>query len=169
MKPEDLKGKSERIRDEAGGLAAIISAAALEETTSGILNVALRKKLVEDISKIAQDIDQRARRREQEIRDYSINKGKEVWIMFLPAGEQDAEYDAILMLAEIAPLNAAALDEKQASWHVRYDSFVRLIGNLKQEILEGKHDDKLRTKPARAIYDLLRLRHDAREPTNSSA
>jgi hypothetical protein len=168
LKPEDLKGKSERIRDEAGGLAAIISDAALDETTSRILNVALRKKLVEDISKIAQDIDQRARRMEQEIRDYSINKGKEVWIRFLPAGAQDAAYDAILMLAEIAPLTAA-LDEKHASWLARYDSFVRLIGNLKQEILEGKHDDKLRTKPARAIYDLLRLRHDAREPTNSSA
>jgi hypothetical protein len=159
LKPEDLKAKSERIRDDAKALAAIISTADLEETTSGILNVALRRKLVEDISEIAEDIAQRAYKNEQEIRDYSINAGKEVWIMFLPRGAEDATYDASLMSAKFARDIVAQMDDKHPTCHVRSDSFQRLIENLKREILEGKHDDKLRAKPARAIYDLLRPIH----------
>ena len=157
MKPEDLKAESERIRDEAKALAVIISTAALEERTSAILEVALRRKLVEDISKIAEDIAKLAYEREQEIRNYSINEGKEVWIMFLPAGPEDAHYDAGLMSAKFAREIAAQMDHKHPTHHVRYDSFQRLIENLKQEILEGKHDHALRTKPARAIYDFLRF------------
>jgi hypothetical protein len=159
LKPEELRAKSERIRDEAKALATIISTADLEETTSGILNVALRNKLVEDISRIGEELAEQARKREHEIRDYSINEGKEVWVMFLASGAQDATYYAGLMLAMSARNIAADMDDAHATWHVRYDSFVRLIENLKREILEGKHDDALKTKPARAIYDLLRLEH----------
>jgi hypothetical protein len=156
LKPEELRAKSEIIRDDAKALAAIISTAGLEETTSGILNVALRRKLIEDISKIGEDLAQQARKMEQEVHDYSIYEGKEVWVMFLPSGAQDATYHACLMLAKSAREIAAHIDDERATWHVRYDSFLRLIENLKLEILEGKHDDALRTKSARAIYDLLK-------------
>jgi 4-diphosphocytidyl-2C-methyl-D-erythritol kinase len=150
LKPEDLKAKSEGIRDKAKALSATISTAALEETASGILNVALRRKLVEDISKIGEDLAQQARKREQEIRDYSINEGKEVWVMFFRSGAQGATYYAHLMLAKSARDVAASMDGNYDTWNVRYDSFLRLIENLKREILEGNHDDALRTKPARA-------------------
>jgi hypothetical protein len=160
LKPEDLKARSERIRDEAKALAAIISTADLDETTSRILDMALRRKLVEDISKIAEDIAQRACRREQEIRDYSsINEGKEVWVAFDPVGAPDPTYDAVLMSAKFAREIAADLERKRASWLARYGSFVTLIEKLNREILDGKHDDKLRVKAARAIYDLLRRIH----------
>jgi hypothetical protein len=164
LKPEDLKAKSERIRDEAKALAATISTAALEETTRAILDVALRKKLVEDISKITENLARRAYKKEEEIRDYaSLNEGKEVWVRFFPRAAEGADYDAVLLLAKIAQHTAADLDKRSPSVHVRYDSFVTLIEDLKQEILEGKHDDKLRIKPARAIYDLLRSRLTAED------
>jgi hypothetical protein len=160
LKPEDPKAKSERIRDEAKALALTISTAALEETTSRILNVALRRKLVEDISKIAESLAQQARKKEQEIREFhSINEGKEVWVTFFPSGAQDATYYADLTSAKFAREIAAQLDDRHPTCRVRYDSFQRPIENLKREILEGKHDDKLRAKPARAIYDLLRPMH----------
>jgi hypothetical protein len=77
--------------------------------------------------------------------------------MFFPTGAEDAHYDADLMTAKFARDTAAHMREKCGTPYVRYDFFVALIENLKREILDGKHDDKLRAKPARAIYDLLRL------------
>jgi hypothetical protein len=79
--------------------------------------------------------------------------------MLFPIGAQDANYDADPMLGKFARDIAAFIDDKHATCHVRYDSSVSLVNNLNREILEGKHDDALRTKAVRAIYDLLRLEH----------
>ena len=157
MKPADFEAKSAALRDEARTSAATICAATLDEKSTEILKLALRRRMVEEISRIVQDLDQQSRRKEEEIRSYSIDKGKEVWIYFF-LEKENVGYGTTIMKAESAPFVAAKMKKESPIWHARHGLFLELIEDLKQKILEGKHDEKLTAKPERFIYDSLRDR-----------
>jgi hypothetical protein len=157
LKPADVEAKSVALRDEAKTLAATICAATLDEKSTEILKLAMRRRMVEEILRIVTDLDQQARRKGEEIRSYSIHEGKEVWTYF-SLGKENVSCGTTIMKAESAPFVAAEMKNKRPIWHARHELFRELIEELKQEILEGKHDEKLTARPERFIYDSLRDR-----------
>lgn len=159
MKPADVEAKSVALKDEARTLAATICAATIDEKSSEILKLALRRRMVEEISRIAQDLDQQARRKEEEIRSYSIHKGKEVWVYFFLTDKGTARYEATLMGRESGLLTVLHLRQKYSTIrHMRHPSFVEAIKELEQDILNGNYDERLGTGPSRVIYDALKDR-----------
>lgn len=156
MKPADLRSKSEVIRASAEALAAELLAASTDKTAGEILIQALRSRMVEEVSKIAQYLDEEARKKDEEIRDFPyMHRGKEVWTSFFLDDKGNVGYNATIMKAESAPFIAAKMKRQSPIWHTRHELFLELIEDLKQQILDGKHDEKLTMKPARLIYDLL--------------
>ena len=67
-------------------------------------------------------------------------------------------YYAMLMEKEDGPLVAAQMRQKHPSevWYMRYLSFVKAIDGLKQDILDGKYDERLGTDTAKLIFDALK-------------
>ena len=154
MKPAELKAESERVRDEAKALAANVSVP-LQETTSKILKIVLRDKLVEEISKIARDVDRKTRVKEKEVRDFpTTNEGKEIDVELYPRHNETIGYDVTIMGTESRPFVVAEMRQKGVLYE-RPESFLELIENLKRDVLDGNYDEKLRTDPARLIYHLL--------------
>jgi hypothetical protein len=154
LKPAELKAESERIRDEAKALAANVSAP-LEETTRKILIIVLRDKLIEELSKIARDVDQKTRIREKEVRDFPItNEGKEVDVELYPRHNGTIGYDVIIMGIQSRPFAVAEMKQKGVLYE-RPESFLELIENLKRHVLDGNYDEELKTDSARLIYHLL--------------
>jgi hypothetical protein len=157
LKPADVEAKSVALRDEAKTLAATICATTLDEKSTEILKIVLRRRMVEEILSIVADLDQQARRNGEEIRSYSIHEGKEVWTYFF-LGKENVGCGTTIMRPESAPFVAAEMMNKRPIWHARHELFRELIEDLKREILEGKHDEELTAKPERFIYDSLRDR-----------
>ena len=156
MKPADLRSESEVLKTWAKAVEAELSAASTDKIAREILIQALRARMVEDVSKIVQYLDKEARKKDEEIRNYpSTHKGKEVWIFFFLDEKGNVGYNATIMKAESAPFIAAKMKRQSSIWHTRHELFLELIEDLKQQILDGRHDEKLRMKPARLIYDLL--------------
>jgi hypothetical protein len=62
------------------------------------------------------------------------------------------------MKKEGATLVAAQVRQKHPSelWHMRYPSFVEAIEGLKQDVLDGKYDERLDTDAAKLIFDALK-------------
>lgn len=157
MKPADGEAKSVALKDEAKSLAAIICATTLDEKSTEILKLAMRHRMVEETLRIVTDLDQQARRNREEVRSYSIHKGKEVYTFFF-LEKEDARCGTTIMRPENVPFVDAEMKTKRPIWHARHELFLKLIEDLKQEILEGKHDEKLTAKPERFIFDSLRDR-----------
>jgi hypothetical protein len=150
---------SEKIKDEANALASTILASPVEEKSSKILREALRQRLVEEISKIARDLETKAREEEEWIMNFPTVYGEEeVWIYFYPPTRWEKGYDVTRMKKKIGPLVAAQMRQKCPSdvWYMRYLSFVKAIEGLKQDILDGKYDERLGTDAAKLIFDALK-------------
>ena len=159
MKAVDLKADSEKIKDEANALASTILASPLEEKSSKILREALRQRRVEEISKIARDLETKAREEEEWITGFPTTcGGEEVWIYFYPPNTWEPGYAVTRMKKEIGPLVAAQMRQKHPSdvWYMRYPPFVKAIEGLKQDILDGKYDERLGTDAAKLIFDALK-------------
>jgi hypothetical protein len=161
LKALDLKADSEKTKDEANALASTILASPLEEKSSKILREALRQRLVEEISQIVKDLDEKVHIEEKNIQDFpALYGGKVVAIYFfiIDPDTPGAGYKATLV-ARRSRKRVDALRRREGDvWYARPRRFLGLVENLKQEILEGKHDEKLRTNSARVIYDLLKDR-----------
>lgn len=158
MKPMDLKADSEKIKDEANALASTILASPLEEKSSKILREELRQRLVEEISQNVRDLDQKIRREEEDIRNFPfLHRGEEVVVYFFLVEPDNggAGYDATHVKAWARELTDARMRLEMDVWYASPRRFLGLVEKLKQEILEGKHDEKLWTNSARVIYDLL--------------
>ena len=161
MKAVDLKADSEKTKDEANALANTILASPLEEKSSKILREALRQRLVEEISQNVKDLDEKVHREEKKIQDFpGLYGGKEVVVYFFLADPDNggAGYDATLVTAWCRELTEAYMRLETDVWYASPRRFLGLVEKLKQEILEGKHDEKLKTNSARVIYDLLKDR-----------
>lgn len=163
MSTVDLKSDSEKIKDEANASASTILASLglLEEKSSKIVTEALRQRRVEEISKIVKDLNEMVHTEEKRIQDCpSLYEGKEVVVYFFLAEPDDggARYDATIVGTWARELTEAYMRLQENVWYASPQIFLRLVEDLKQEILEGKHDEKLRTNSARVIYDLLKDR-----------
>jgi hypothetical protein len=159
LKAGDLKADSEKTKDEANALANTILASPLEEKSNKILREALRPRLVEEISKIARDLETKAREEEEWIMNFRTVCGEEeVWIYFYPPEIGETGYATKRMKKEIGPLVAAQMRQEYPSnvWYMRYLSFVKAIEGLKQDILDGKYDERLGTDTVKLIFDALK-------------
>jgi hypothetical protein len=152
----ELRVEAEKVRDEAKGLAEVICAPSLEETSNQILKVALRNRLVERIDGIVQELVEKTRRLELEFEKLpSMYDGKEVWVCFFIAeGRPKVEYYVTAMGKGTGQQVANDMREKRASY-MRPEPFLELVKNLKQQILAGGYDEKLSVDAGRTIYDLL--------------
>jgi hypothetical protein len=151
----ELRVEAEKVRDEAKGLAEVICAPALEETSNQILKAALRDRLVERIDGIVQELVEKTRRLEREFEKFpSLYDDKEVWVWFFTEGTPKVRYDVTTIGKGAGPQVDSHMREKKAP-HMRPGPFVELVTNLKQQILAGGCDEKLSVDPARIIYDLL--------------
>jgi len=94
------------------------------------------------------------------VRFPALNGGKEVWIYFFLMDTGETGYAATLMKKEGARLVAAQMRKKYPSqiWHMKHTSFVKAIEGLKQDILDGKYDERLVTDTAKLIFDALKDR-----------
>ena len=83
---------------------------------------------------------------------------EEVWIYFYPPKTGETGYDTKRMKKKIGPLVAAQMRQKYPSnvWYMRYLSFVKAIEGLKQDILDGKYDERLGTDTVKLIFDALK-------------
>lgn len=152
----ELRVEAEKVRDEAKGLAEVICAPSLEETSNQILKAALRNRLIKKIDGIVQELAEKTRRLEREFEKFpSLYDDKEVWVWFFTAeGTPKVGYDVTTMGKGTGPLVGIHMREKGAP-HMRPGPFLELVTNLKQQILAGGYDEKLSVDPARIIYDLL--------------
>jgi hypothetical protein len=167
LKPADVEAKSVALKEEAKTLADTISAPALDEKSTEILKLSLRRGMVEEISKITRDLETKARKEEEEtVRFPALNGGKEVWICFFLLNTGETGCYATLMKKESARDVAADMRKKRfvgktpiagaKVWYMRHMSFVKAIEGLKKDILDGKHDEKLSTDTAKLIFDALK-------------
>ena len=159
MKPDDYEARSEAAKEEAETLASTISTASVDERSSHTLKLAMRRRMVEEISKIERDLETKARKEEEWTISFpTIHRGEEVWIYFLTVDRGATGCDALLMKKENGPLVAAQMRQKHPSdvWYMRYLSFVKAIEGLKQDILDGKYDERLGTDTAKLIFDELK-------------
>ena len=159
MKADDFEARLEAAKEEAETLAATVATASVDERSSHTLKLAMRRRMVEQVSKITRDLETKAREKEEEtIRFPTINEGKEVWIYFLTVDRGATGYDAILMKKESGPIVAAQMRQKHPSdvWYMSYLSFVKAIEGLKKDILDGKYDERLGKDSAKLIFDALK-------------
>jgi hypothetical protein len=159
LKADDFEARSEAAKEEAETLAAAISTASVDERSSHTLKLAMRRRMVEEISKITRDLETKAREEEEWITKFpTVYGGEEVWIYFLTVDRGVTGCNALLMKKESGPLVAAQMRQKHPSevWYMRYLSFVKAIEGLKQDILDGKYDERLGTDAAKLIFDALK-------------
>ena len=159
MKADDFEARSEAAKEEAETLAATIATASVDERSSHTLKLAMRRRMVEQISKITRDLETKAREEEEKTTKFpAIDGGKEVWIYFFLKKTGETGYAATLMKKESAPLVAAEMRKKYPSqvWYMRHMSFVKAIEGLKKDILDGKYDERLGTDTAKLIFDALK-------------
>jgi hypothetical protein len=151
---------SEKIKDEANASANTILASPLEEKSSKIRNEALRQRLVEEISQIVKDLDEKVHIEEKKIQDFPALYRGEVAIYFfiIDPDTPGAGYDATLVATKSRKRVDRHMRREVDIWYARPRRFLELVEGLKQEILEGKYDEKLRTNSARVIYDVLKDR-----------
>ena len=152
----ELRVEAEKVRDEAKGLAEVICAPSLEETSNQILKAALRNRLVKKIDGIVQELAEKTRRLEREFEEFpSLYDDKEVWVWFFTAeGTPKVGYDVTTMGKATGQLVVNHRREKRAP-HMRPGPFLELVKNPKQQILAGGYDEKLSVDAGRIIYDLL--------------
>ena len=167
MKADDFEARLEAAREEAETLAATIATASVDERSSYTLKLAMRRRTVEQISKITRHLETKAREEEEKTTRFpSIDGGKKVWIYFFLHDTGETGYAATLMKKEFGPSVAADMRKKQFDdnpaiagvkiWHMRPMSFVEAIEGLKKDILDGKYDERLGTDTARLIFDALK-------------
>jgi hypothetical protein len=166
LKADDLEARSKAAKEEAETLAATIATASLDEKSNDTLKLAMRRRMVDQISKITQDLETKVHKEEENITKFpSIDGGKEVWICFFKdTGETG--YGATLMMKEFGPSVAADMRKKRFDdnpaiagvkiWYMRPMSFVEAIEGLKKDILDGEYDEKLGTDTAKLIFDALK-------------
>jgi hypothetical protein len=166
LKADDLEARSKAAKEEAETIAATIATASVDEKSSHTLKLAMRRTMVEQISKITQDLETKASKEEENITKFSIDEGKEVWIYFFLKKTGETRYGAARMIKEGGPTVAAEMRKKRfvgniaiegaEVWYMRYMSFVKAIEGLKKDILDGKYDERLGTDAARLIFDALK-------------
>jgi hypothetical protein len=159
LKADDFEARSQAAKEEAKTLAATIAPASVDERSSHTLKLAMRRRMVEQISKITQDLETKAREEEEKTTKFpALDGGKEVWIYFYPKDTGETGYAATLMKKESASFVAADMKKKYPSkvWYMMHMSFVKAIEGLKQDILDGKYDERLGTDTAKLIFDALK-------------
>lgn len=167
MKGDDFEARLEAAKEEAENLAAAMATASVDERSSDTLKLAMRRRMVDQISKITQDLETKARKEEEETTKYpALDGGKEVWIYFYLKETGETGSGATLMKKEFGQSVAADMREKRFDgnpaiagvkiWHMRPMSFAKAIEGLKKDILDGKYDERLGTDTAKLIFDALK-------------
>jgi hypothetical protein len=167
LKDDDLEARSKAAKEEVENLEATIATASLDEKSNDTLKLGMRRRMVDQISKITHDLETKAHKEEENITKFpSMDGGKEAWIYFLAADIGATGYGATLMIKEFGPSVAADMRKKQFDgnpatagvkiWYMRPMSFVEAIEELKKDIIEGKYDEKLGTDTAKLIFDAFK-------------
>jgi hypothetical protein len=188
----DPKTDSETIRNEVEASERTILAASVDEKSSKLLAEPRRLRLIEGISRIMEDVEEKVRREEHDSNIFLVPKAT-VEVCFFPYGAGLAGY-GVHRLFELSRYDNSLLRKKPSRawnlkmrrkarcfeadmmrkkrvWYAELRRFQRSVETLKQEILEGKHDEKLGTEPARVIYDFVTDRANSckRNTTASSS